>query len=158
MDFEPDHPVVRNGTERYAMNHAKPQRHPRGFTLIELLTVIPIIAILIGLLLPVLAIAKKKARESGTRATIHNLKISLNNYQLDYGKFPIDPLETGGNQGMIHLGDAGYYKMDCAPLGAKELMTESNKDLVSMLLKEKFLDAVIDSNLALRSQPSEPQQ
>ncbi len=63
------------------------QSYPRGrsvvggFTLIELLVVISIIALLIGLLLPALARARKSARAAGCRNNLHQIMIANTMYQ-----------------------------------------------------------------------------
>jgi prepilin-type N-terminal cleavage/methylation domain-containing protein len=59
-----------------------------GFTLIELLVVVSIIALLIGILIPVLGIARVKAQDSVCLANQHSLAQAWQAYVADHGLFP----------------------------------------------------------------------
>ncbi|MDB6016985.1 MAG: xcpT 51 [Pedosphaera sp.] len=60
----------------------------RGFTLIELLVVIAIIAVLAGLLLPVIGRAKITAKKNTARQEMKNLGAAISQYDAEYSRFP----------------------------------------------------------------------
>ncbi len=63
----------------------------RGFTLIELLVVITIIALLAGLLLPVIGAVTEKAKKTEAKATESQIIAAVKSYQTEYGQYPVDP-------------------------------------------------------------------
>jgi prepilin-type N-terminal cleavage/methylation domain-containing protein len=92
--------------------------HPRtrsGFTLIELLTVIAVIAILMGLLLPALNAAKNAARKAQARNDVTQFVAAVKNFYGDYGAYPFGSsvptadVELGSSVG---LHPDNYYVVD----------------------------------------------
>ncbi len=69
-----------------------------GFTLVELLVVIAIIAILAGLLLPVIGRVKTKAKISSARVEMKNIESAMAAYETDLKRLPAsDNAYLGGN-------------------------------------------------------------
>ena len=80
----------------------------QSFTLIELLTVIAIIAILAGFLLPTVAKVKEKAKQTKTRVDLNALKLAIAQYESTYGYLPVAPTASGTD---TPLDDAGYLAL-----------------------------------------------
>ena len=59
-----------------------------GFTLMELLAVMLILAVLAGLGVKGYSLARRSAKESRAQAEIEILRTALNEYRVEYGRFP----------------------------------------------------------------------
>lgn len=60
----------------------------RGFTLVELLTVIGIIAVLAGILIPTVNVAIRKAKVARARADVEAIALAAKLYHDEYGRWP----------------------------------------------------------------------
>jgi len=61
----------------------------RGFTLVEMLVVIAIIALIAGILLPVLSNVRRYAHRTRMRDVVHQVKTAWETYLQDYRSFPM---------------------------------------------------------------------
>lgn len=60
----------------------------RGFTIVELLTVMGVIAVLIGLMVPALALVKDYSKRIQQRAQFHGIDMGLEMYKTEFGAYP----------------------------------------------------------------------
>jgi len=59
-----------------------------GFTIVELLTVMGVIAILMGLLVPALTLVKDYSKEVQQKAQFHSIEVGLGMYKTEFGSYP----------------------------------------------------------------------
>lgn len=64
-----------------------------GFTIVELLTVMSVIAVLIGLLVPALNLVKDYSKQIQQQAQFHSIEAALEMFSADFGYYP----ESGDN-------------------------------------------------------------
>lgn len=66
----------------------KKQVKTGGFTIVELLTVMAVIAVLIGLLIPALALVKDNAKKIQQKAQFHSIDVGVELFKSDFGVYP----------------------------------------------------------------------
>jgi prepilin-type N-terminal cleavage/methylation domain-containing protein len=64
------------------------KREKTGFTLVELLTVLAIIAMLVGLLIPSLTLIRNTAKEAQQKSQLTQIGLALTAFRDDYGDYP----------------------------------------------------------------------
>ena len=112
------------------------RRQRRGFTLVELLVVIAIIALLMGILMPALNIAQKKAMFAVCKSGFHQIGLATlmyaeeNRYRLSSGCYFNFPNGTGGDSsgnGIAYepgIDTEGFIAIDAQPyLGSTKLLS-----------------------------------
>ena len=124
----------------------------RGFTLAELITVIAIIAILIGLLVPTITLIQEIAQKVRQKSQFHGIEFALESFQTDFGDYPdssynppyplLNPSVDFGYCGAQKLAEAivGWDGFGVHPRTA--FMTDGRNDVDSHGTRELIYDVV----------------
>lgn len=67
----------------------------RGFTIIEMIAVMAIIAVLMGIILPIMGVAKKRALAAKAKIMIESIGAAIKMYEMDFGDIPPDDNAAG---------------------------------------------------------------
>jgi len=77
----------------------KTERNKKGFTIVELLTVMSIIALLLGLLVPALSHVRRIAKDTRQKAQFHSIDVALETYVGEMEQYPDSSLKPDPNAG-----------------------------------------------------------
>jgi prepilin-type N-terminal cleavage/methylation domain-containing protein len=129
-----------------------PFRKLSGFTLIELLTVIAIIAILMGLLLPALNAAKNAARKAQAKNDETQFVTAVKSFYTDYGVYPVDSANlTSGNDVEYGASSDTLHNQDVVNVlradGTNTLGTGSNLGTTINTRQTVYLDVPLVKSL-----------
>ena len=107
-------------------------RHPHlGFTLIELLTVISVIAILSGILIPVVSTALVSVRKSKTLSQLNNLATVCKQYKNEYKIWPTlespAPTDPDHEMKLKDLGARFINVMSAYDVGGDKALSEDDR-------------------------------
>jgi len=103
------------------------KRKRKGLTLIEILTVVGIIAILVGLLLPATSMVRRMAREAKQRAQFTAIGLGLEAFKNDFGTYPASNRSLSGRTEYYE----GAQKLSEALLGRDLLGYHPQADLTT---------------------------
>jgi type II secretory pathway pseudopilin PulG len=76
----------------------------KAFTIIELLTSMVIIVLLVGILLPSIAMVRRMAKETAQKAQFAAIDMALDAFKQDYGDYPPSDWQEGAGAGYVYCG------------------------------------------------------
>ncbi len=105
----------------------------KGFTIVEMLTVMGIIAVLIGLLIPALSQVKDYSKQIQQKAQFHSIDVALEMFKAEFGSYPesnnnLDVLDATSNKLIDPNPYCGANKMAEALVGLDLLGFHPNSD------------------------------
>lgn len=143
-----------------ASRKSRPRRRGacRGpaFTLIELLVVIAIISLLVGILVPVVSMAVRKAEDARCRARVHELADGCNQYHFEHEYYPGQqyPSQLKGGDALGNVGEYTGSQWLARTLFTDLALGATNPDQVYPQPKyapvrpaEDLMDPIVDDNL-----------
>ncbi len=112
--------IIKQSNKKTAFTPLERKPHPlgliRGFTIVELLTVMSIIVILIGLLVPALNMVRKYAWEVKQKAQFHSIDAAVELFNTEFSGYP-----DSGELGPDGLPYCGALKL-CEAMMGQDLM------------------------------------
>jgi competence protein ComGC len=135
---------------------AKATRHGRAFTIIELLTVMSIIVILIGLLVPALNKVKRYATDVRQKAQLHSMDAAIELFNSEFDGYPpsnaLDPMsqeycgamklcEALMGQDLLGFHSSSIFRRDGMDAGATITLYPPNIDATTLAFRDNNLRA-----------------
>jgi prepilin-type N-terminal cleavage/methylation domain-containing protein len=115
----------------------------RGFTLIELLAVMAIIAVLAALGSKGYSLARRQAKESRAKAELETWRTALNEYRVEFGRFPVQPA-PGELPRIDFLTNAVEHVVWIDPWGNPYLYVCTNRFLYSIWSEGQSTNSIAD--------------